>query len=270
MRAREIACFRKKVYAAASRAQRLMPWRDDHSSYAVFISEVMLQQTQVARVLIKYPPFIAHFPGFAALAGASLSDVMTLWEGLGYNRRAKHLRDAARIIVDDFGGECPRDIDTLRALPGIGRNTAAAICVYAFNDPVPYIETNIRSVYIHHFFKDRGSVHDNDILPLVHITIDRENPRRWFWALMDYGTILKKTEGNAARKSTSHRVQKKFSGSDRMIRGMIIRAVTRATRLTYEDLSAAVGNDPRAEKLATSLVREGLLLEERGTYLIGK
>jgi A/G-specific adenine glycosylase len=230
----------------------------------------MLQQTQVERVLKRYPPFIAHFPDFAVLAHASLAEVMVLWEGLGYNRRAKHLRDAARVIVGNFGGKCPRDTDSLRTLPGIGRNTAAAICVYAFNDPVPYIETNIRTVFIHHFFKDHISVHDNDILPLVDITIDRENPRRWFWALMDYGTILKKTEGNAARKSTSHRVQTKFNGSNRMIRGKIIRAVTHATRLTYDELSAAVDGDPRAEKLAASLVREGLLLEEQGTYLVGK
>lgn len=249
---------------------RPMPWREDCSPYAVLVSEVMLQQTQVDRVIPKYDAFVARFPGFRDLAGASLSEVYALWKGLGYNRRAKWLRDAAAAVMDQFGGELPCDVDLLCSLPGIGRNTAGAIAAYAFNEPVCYIETNIRTVFIHHFFRDRDDVTDKEILSLVGRTLDLKNPRVWYWALMDYGTMLKKREGNLSRKSAVHRPQKPFAASDRRIRGLILRHIGEKASSSAKELADATQAEPeRLKRLLTDLSKEGLIREESGVYRIG-
>ena len=173
--------------------RRDLPWRKTKDPYRILVSEFMLQQTQVARVAEKYEPFIERFPDFASLARAPLGDVIRAWSGLGYNRRALHLRETARIVVSRFDGRLPRGFDDLRALPGIGAATAAEIMNFAFNEPRAFIETNVRAVYIHHFFPGRKKVADAEILPLVERTLDAKNPRRWFYALMDYGVMLKKS-----------------------------------------------------------------------------
>jgi A/G-specific adenine glycosylase len=230
----------------------------------------MLQQTQVERVLRMFPPFVKKFPDFRTLACADLADVYELWQGLGYNRRAKYLRDAARLIVDTHRGQLPDTVNALTELPGVGKNTAAAIIVYAYNIPVPYIETNIRTVYIHHFFGDRDKISDNDILTYVNATIDTESPRDWFWALMDYGTHLKKTQGNASRKSTAYRAQSTFAGSDRKLRGLILQTISEGKRVSTQTLRVRTENDPRTDDVARKLVKEGLIREDCGIYRIGE
>ena len=267
---KELTAFRKTVLREYEKLSRPMPWRDDCSPYAVFISEVMLQQTQVERVIPKFSAFIGRFPGFRELAAAPLSDVYELWQGLGYNRRAKWLRDAALQIMERFGGELPRSIEQIMTLPGIGRNTAGAIMAYAFNESVTYIETNIRTVFIRHFFAERSGVDDSEILPLVELSLDRKNPRVWYWALMDYGTMLKKTEGNLSRKSRSHRAQTPFASSDRRIRGIILKHIGQRKSSQKEELLEAAGAGvERTEKLLDDLRREGLIREENGVYRIG-
>ena len=266
----ERKAFTLKVMNYYRDHNRPMPWRDDPSPYFVFVSEIMLQQTQVDRVLGMFPPFVERFPDFRALAEAPLSEVYALWKGLGYNRRAKYLRDAAKIIVAEFGGSLPDAPESLVELPGIGKNTAAAMIVYAYNIPVPYVETNIRTVYIHHFFDDRDDVSDHEILSLVEETIAKESPREWFWALMDYGTHLKKTTGNASRRSRSYRTQSSFAGSDRKVRGLIIRAVSEKEGISLKSLIGLTGNDPRTETITEKLVKEGLIREEKGHYRIGE
>lgn len=270
MKSKERKAFKIKVMDYFREHNRPMPWRDDPSPYFVFVSEIMLQQTQVDRVLGMFPPFVKRFPDFRSLAEAPLSDVYALWKGLGYNRRAKYLRDAAKIIVTEFSGRLPDSPELLVKLPGIGRNTAAAMVVYAYNTSVPYVETNIRTVYIHHFFYDRDDVSDAEILKLVEETIDTESPREWFWALMDYGTHLKKTAGNASRRSRSYRTQSSFAGSDRKVRGLIIRSVSEKEGITGRMLLKLTGNDPRTEAIAEKLVKEGLIREENGHYRIGE
>ena len=247
-----------------------MPWRENCSQYAVFVSEVMLQQTTVARVMEKYPPFIAAFPGFKPLAEASLSQVYPLWQGLGYNRRAKYLRDAAVQIMQRFGGNLPRTIEELSSLPGIGKNTAGAILAYAFNEPSVYIETNIRAVFIHHFFPGRTDVSDDEILPLVRQTCGRKNPRVWYWALMDYGTWLKKTQANPSRRGSAHKKQKPFKNSDRMIRGMIMKALADKGTMTEKELSALnVIYGERVLSQIEALAQEGLIRESEEIYRLG-
>ncbi len=196
----------------------------------------MLQQTQVARVVQKYPQFIATFPDFKTLAAAPLRDILQVWQGMGYNRRALFLKKIAQAVEEKFMGKLPHTIEELMTLPGIGKNTAASISAFAFHKPVVFIETNIRSVFMHCFFPDQGEVTDREILPLVETTLDRNNPREWYNALMDYGVMLKKNHRNLPRKSAHYQRQGKFEGSNRQARGKIIRILTETPLITEASL----------------------------------
>lgn len=211
--------FQKTVWDFYHEHKRFMPWRESHDLYSVLVSELMLQQTQVSRVIPKFESFMELFPSIESLARAPLSDVIIAWQGLGYNRRAKYLHQAA-IRIMEFG--VPTTQKELEQLPGVGRNTAAAIMAYAFNQPTVFVETNIRTVYIHEFFSDHDEVSDTEILKLVEQTCDTSNPREWFWALMDYGTFLKSQKLGSIRKSAQYKRQSVFKGSVREMRGSII------------------------------------------------
>ncbi len=246
--------------------RRDLPWRKTKDPYRILVSELMLQQTQVARVAGKYEPFVERFPDFASLARAPLRDVVRAWSGLGYNRRALHLREAARAVVSRFDGRLPRDFDVLRALPGIGPATAAEILNFAFNEPRAFIETNVRAVYIHRFFPRRKKVADAEILPLVERTLDAKNPRRWFYALMDYGVMLKKSRENPSRRSAHHARQARFEGSDRQARGRVVKALAER-RMNEKELAKSTGlRVARVRAIVPGLVRDGLVVR-RGAKL---
>lgn len=211
-----------------------LPWRHTTDPYLIVVSEVMLQQTQVDRVVPKYQAFVGRWGSAQALARAPLRDVLQAWQGLGYNRRARYLHECAKAVTEK-GGVFPDTHDALIKLPGIGSYTAGAVLAFAFNKPVPLIETNVRTVYIHHFFADQTDVTDTEILQLVTQTLDTHQAREWYWALMDYGSYLKKTHGNLNTKSSSYTKQSKFAGSNRQIRGAIIRTLA-AGSLTRTEL----------------------------------
>lgn len=202
-----------------------LPWRTTRNPYRICVSEVMLQQTQVDRVLPKYKEFVKVFPSVYTLARAPLVSVLRVWQGLGYNRRAKLLHECARVVTECHAGRFPRTYESLVALPGIGPYTAGAIMAFAYNEPYPMIETNIRAVYIHHFFAATDTVSDVAIRTLIIRTLDHANPRAWYSALMDYGAHLKKTIGNPNIQSKHYTKQTPFKGSDREIRGAIMRAL---------------------------------------------
>ncbi len=148
----EIRKFQKTIYRYYGKYGRTFPWRMTHNPYHILISEIMLQQTQVQRVMGKYEPFINAFPDFSSLARAPLRLILKQWQGLGYNRRAIALKLISRRIMEEFHGELPSSVETLMTLPGIGRATASAISAFAFHIPSVFIETNIRRVFIHGFF----------------------------------------------------------------------------------------------------------------------
>jgi A/G-specific adenine glycosylase len=226
----------------------------------------MLQQTQVPRVLERYRSFIERFPGFRELARAKLRDVLAAWSGLGYNRRALCLGETARIVVSEYAGRLPRDPEKLRSLPGVGPATAAAIAAFVFGRAYPLIETNIRAVYIHHFFSGRRSIGDGEIAPLVKATLDRRDPRRWYYALMDYGAALKKLHGNPSRRSAHHAVQTRFEGSSRQARGLVIRALGKRA-MSEREIAAVTGIGlSRIRAASAALEREGMLVR-RGPRL---
>lgn len=149
---KRLSDFVAAVWRNYTERGRHFPWRETADPYAIMVSEFMLQQTQTARVVPKYEAWLLRFPTVQSVADATLSDVLSLWSGLGYNRRAKFLYEACKTIRAEHGGALPRDAERLDALPGIGAYTARAIAAFAFNAAEVFIETNIRSAFIHFFF----------------------------------------------------------------------------------------------------------------------
>jgi A/G-specific adenine glycosylase len=264
----QVDTFRKVVWDFWEENARNFPWRENRGSYQIWISEIMLQQTQTERVVPKYLHFLEKFPTVEALAAAPLAEVLRHWQGLGYNRRGLNLHRAASEIVTRFHSQLPSDTTELLSLPGIGPYTAAAIQAFAFNLPSIVIETNIRAVYLHHFFPDQNKVPDAELLPLIEQTLAADQPRNWYSALMDYGTFLKTHYPNPSRRSRHHAKQSKFVGSDRQVRGQVIRFLTQHPTATAAQLSADL-TTPQQEKLPqilAALVKEGLINQEKKTY----
>ncbi|HEU4715485.1 MAG TPA: hypothetical protein VFS14_01510 [Candidatus Saccharimonadales bacterium] len=251
--------FQELLAAKGAELYRSMPWREDTRPYYVLVSELMLQQTQVDRVIPKFEAFTARFPDERALAEAALGEVLGLWNGLGYNRRAKYLSDAAKMVRTEFGGEFPSAYEDLLRLPGVGPNTAGAILAYAFNQPVAFIETNVRTVYFHHFFEGGDKVTDAELKKKVQETLDTEHPREFYWALMDYGTWLKKQGAGRIRQSAHYKKQSALKGSVREVRGQIVRALTAGDR-TRTELERLVDYDERFEPALKGLMTDGLVM----------
>lgn len=247
---------------------RRMPWRENTSSYYVLVSELMLQQTQVGRVIPKFEAFVGLFPTVETLAQAELGEVLRAWQGLGYNRRAKYLHEAAKKIVHDFGGVFPATQKELESLPGIGSNTAGAVLAYAFNQPVAFVETNIRTVLFYHFFEGAQDVSDTEVRSVMEQVIDWEHPREFYWALMDYGSYLKAGGVGRSAMSRHYKKQSPLAGSLREMRGRIIRALSHEA-LSEEQLKRAVSADERFGPALMGLVKEGLVaLDSVGRYKV--
>jgi A/G-specific adenine glycosylase len=248
--------FQELIFQKGHELYRDMPWRDDTRPYYVLVSELMLQQTQVERVIPKFTAFITRFPGVETLAQASLADVLVLWQGLGYNRRAKFLHETAKAVV--ALGDFPSEEAALLLLPGVGKNTAGAIRAYAFNQPSIFVETNVRTVYFHHFFQDGDIVDDKQIIELLEQTINREHPREFYWALMDYGSFLKRSGAGRITQSKHYKKQSALKGSVREVRGLIIKRLVENDS-TLDALKKVVVQDERFMSALKSLEKEGLV-----------
>ena len=241
----ELRAFVEFVAKKGCELYRDLPWRRTYDPYAIWISEVMLQQTQVSRVDGRWQRWLERFPTVDALAAAAPSDVLEEWQGLGYNRRALSVHRAAQAI-SEAGGVFPQDPKELVKLPGIGPATAAGICAFAFNLHGVYLETNVRTVFLHELYPQAEGVPDSELVPLVELTCpasvedaadvaDAANvanadeteltPRSWYYALLDYGAYLKKTIPNPSRRSKSHVKQSRFEGSHRQKRAELLRVL---------------------------------------------
>lgn len=263
--------FQATVLGYYKKNKRSLSWRtpvikNRMDPYKIMVSEIMLQQTQASRVENKYKQFLEKFPTVHSLAVASLSDVLEVWQGLGYNRRAKYLRDAAVKIVAEYGGMLPDDSSALTKLPGIGPNTAAAIVVYSYDKPAVFIETNIRAVYIYHFFTNQNKVTDKQILELVNRTLPADNFREWYWALMDYGTYIKKQFGSHNSHSKHYAKQSTFHGSKRQVRGQVLRELSHGP-LNTSMLSASI-QDERLKDVLDDLLHEKLIQYDGNIYRV--
>ncbi len=280
--------FKKIVLEFYKKYRRDLPWRQptlklrhgkkDFDPYRILVSEIMLQQTQVLRVIPKYKSFLKNFPTVRALARAPLSAVLKEWQGLGYNRRAKMLHEAAKAIVKEHKGAVPHSHAELVALPGIGVYTARAVRVFAWNEPDALIETNVRASVLHHFFPEeaehrgmnadkRRKIHDREVLAIVERVLDKENPREWYAALMDYGSHLKATRPNPSRASAHHAKQKPFKGSDREIRGAILRALSGHSH-TKQQLFKMPFAKKRLEVQLKALLKEKLITLHVSRYTL--
>ncbi len=217
--AREIQKFQRYIFAWWKTHKRDLPWRHTHDPYKILVSEVMLQQTQVSRVLPKYEEFLTAFPTVYALAKTSPAEVLKVWKGMGYNRRALYLHKAAQIICVTYKGCFPKDYELLTKLPGLGIYTARALLVFAYKENVAMVDTNIRQIITHFFFDDiaqKASI----IADVADQLLPKGKSWEWHQALMDYGAIAL----NVSR-ITSHVSQKKsipFRESNRFYRGRIM------------------------------------------------
>jgi len=268
--------FKKTVWSYYRAHRREMPWRGDITPYRVVVSEMMLQQTQVSRITKKFESWMRRFPDWQTLSDAPIKDVLREWSGLGYNRRALYLKRIAEMIMADPARDL-KAVMSARKLPGIGPNTAGAIRAFAFNEPVPFIETNIRSVFIHFFFsKKRGKVRDDEIMLLIRRALSdktiKTHAREWYYALMDYGAHLKSRiagTSNPSRKSVHHVRQKPFKGSNRELRSNILKSVMAgpageaALVRRFKEWPAK-----QTKENIGDLVREGFMVKRGSVYTI--
>lgn len=266
--------FQRTVWNYYKKHGRDLPWRNTSNPYHILVSEVMLQQTQVSRVLEVYPQFIRAFPTVKALAEAPFPDVLAVWQGMGYNRRAKYLHDAAQVIAEKYKGRVPRTYEELVALPGIGPSTAGGVLAFAFNIPVVFIETNIRRVFIHHFFPRQKQVSDQAIGQIVTATLDAQNPKEWYYALFDYGSFLGKSGGkNPNLRSKHYAKQSPFEGSRRQLRGRILKAMLEKERMGKSELFTLDKTGERTNEIPSilsDLEREGFITRQKSEYILKK
>ncbi len=259
--------FQNKIYTFYKNYGRHhLPWRHSTDPYCILVSECMLQQTQVDRVIPKYEAFIKRFPTVKSLAKASLPEVLQLWSGLGYNRRARMLYNAAQEIV--VANKFPTDLEELQTLSGVGPYTASAILAFAYNKPVIMIETNIRTVFIHEFLNGKSNITDTKIKEYIQHTLDTENPREWYAALMDYGAYLKKKYPNPSRKSAHHTIQKPFKGSLREVRGHILKELCSRSVHADEFMKSNFPKD-KIQKALRDLEKDKLIIHHNGMWEIG-
>ncbi len=269
--------IQKTIYALRnyySICQRELPWRKKtNNPYHVLVSEVMLQQTQVDRVIPKFKIFITTFPTIQTLANATPASILRVWSGLGYNRRALALGSAARCIVSEYNGKIPRDRNLLQKLPGIGTYTSGAICAFAYNKGEVFVETNIRTVVAHHIYPQHRCIseemiHDAVCVMLSYAKKKRIQPNTFYSALMDYGAHLKETGISVAHRVAVSTKQKKFSGSVRQARGLIVRTLLEEPHgLSKKAFIKRVTHQKRTSALC-ALMKDGIVVCEGNTYTL--
>ncbi|MDR0784615.1 MAG: A/G-specific adenine glycosylase [Treponema sp.] len=264
-----ISAFKTEVNAFFTQQGRSFPWRENTTPWGVAVSEFMLQQTQTERVTPFFKRWMERWPTPAALADASLEDALREWVGLGYNKRCRFLKECARVICVKHGGKVPETPAELTQLPGVGAYTAGAVACFAYNYPSVFIETNIRATILNFFFKDAASVSDKKLVPILEEALDRENPRQWYWALMDYGAALKKTGENPSRRSAHYAKQSTFDGSFRQLRGKVVRSLAIDGKANAEELAFRTGIAPDdLYRALSALNRDSIVAEQEGVYQI--
>ena len=262
--------FQKLINSWYREYRRDLPWRNTFDAYSILVSEIMLQQTQVSRVLNYYDKFLKTYPTFSALATADNKTLFDLWSGLGYWKRALNLKKIAEIVEEKYEGVLPREINILKTLPGIGEYTSAALLCFIYNYPVAFIETNIRKVIKHFFFKDEEFVSDKEIYKIAELTLDRNNPREWNYALMDYGSSqFKKNNTGKTFKRES------FANSNRYYRGELIRFINLNGEVSISEIRKLLNNmsqdkitNSRLNIILDSLVKDELIINRGESYFI--
>jgi A/G-specific adenine glycosylase len=260
----EIDAFQRHILDWYEVFKRDLPWRCDPDPYHVLVSEVMLQQTQVDRVIPKYLAFLERFPTLSVLAEASTADVLRQWQGLGYNRRALNLRRAAEVAVREHGGRLPPSVEVLESLPGIGKYTARAVASFAFGIQVPVVDTNVRRVLSDWVGRE---LTDRETWELAQRVLPEGRAADWNSAMMDYGALVKK----ATPRKTGVKPEP-FGSTNRFWRGRIVDALREAPVLSMEGLLEALPypnrDEERVRGLVLALHEEGLLQYDAGQDVV--
>lgn len=274
----KLSAFKREVWNYYKKNKRVFPWRETKDPYRILVSEIMLQQTQADRVVVKYNSFIQKWPTVKKLADADVRDVLKEWSGLGYNRRGKNLWLLAKTVVANDAGVIPNTPEELEKLPGVGPYTARAILAFAFSKPYSCIETNIRAVFIYYFFpksksKTTTKIADDTLFPLIEKTLDKKNPREWYYALMDYGSYLKKQKLSTNDRHKIYRKQTVFKGSTREARGAIMRELiaSHATLSKLEEkikLSRPHIAESKIREAITVMEKEKIIMKKRSSYYL--
>lgn len=260
--------FKQSVWDYFRQNGRTFAWRQNINPYRVFVSEIMLQQTQTHRVAQKFDAFVSVLPDFQKLARAPFPVVLGLWQGLGYNRRAKYLLTAAIRIMGEYAGHLPSDPLILRTFDGIGPATSCSMVTFAFNKPTIFIETNIRAAFIHHFFKGQSNIADSQLMPLIEQALDQQNPRQWYYALIDYGVMLKQQFINPSRASKHYFKQSRFQGSVRQMRGHILQLLLARGKLELFELESLSDYDERLPVALAQLINEHFVCQDEHRYCL--
>jgi A/G-specific adenine glycosylase len=267
----EISEFKGIISSYFEEKGRSFPWRTDTRPWGVLVSEFMLQQTQTEQVIPYWERWMRLWPAPEDLNKVSLEDALREWSGLGYNHRGRYVKDCARIITKKYGGKVPETPAELLSLPGIGAYTAGAVACFAYNHPGVFIETNIRASVLHFFFQGQNGVKDREIYPILEEALDRENPRRWYWALMDYGAALKRLTRNPGRRSARYSRQSSFKGSFRQIRGGLVKALVSRGPASAEELLEHTGFEREDLYRALAVLeKETMIAETGGIYRISE
>lgn len=274
--------FNKTLFLWHKKNYRKMEWRDTHDPYRILVSELMLQQTQVARVKEKYPEFIKKFPTVSKLATAPLGDVLRLWSGLGYNRRAKFLHQCAKQVVSEYGGKFPDTYEELVTLSGVGRSTAGALLAFAFGADTPMIDTNIRRILIRVFFLGRKLPTDSELYDFAVSIIPKGKGREWNYAMLDLGATLcsarnhkeecplMKLHGNVG-DFVYKKPQKKFADSGRFYRGKLVKYLSTNDSISFAGAKKLlIPYTGEVSNLLESLVKEGLISKKKAMYSLPK
>ena len=263
-----LSAFKALILTFYAQHGRPFIWRETCDPYAILVSEVMLQQTQTGRVVPKYEAFLSRWPDFSSLAEASTESLLSVWKDLGYNRRSLNLGKRAK-MTEAWDWTIPNDRVLIESLPGVGKATSAAIRSFCFGEKSVYLETNIRRVLLTAFYPEQDEVKDKDLELLLHdLSLINEDMKIWYYALMDYGVLLKALLPNANKRSAHYTKQKKFENSNRQIRGQLIHLLTdtgaKELSAIYEILSSF--EDERILNSLDQLSQEGFVQEKEGVY----
>ena len=238
-----------------------LPWKKNHTCYRIIVSEIMLQQTQVTRVMPKYVEWMRRYPTLTTLRKSSLKEILVLWQGLGYQRRAKALYTLAQKNTT-----LPRTFEGLVLLDGIGVYTASAVMAFAYNTfSHPVLETNIRTALIEEFHQGETEIHDgllyDDLVRLENNrSVQKVGARIWYYALMDYGAHLKQNKISHNKKSKHKSTATPYKGSMRQLRAKVLFSITKGLELP---------NDDRLSYVLEKLIHEGYIVKNKeGTYSI--
>ncbi len=256
--------FQKKILAFYQQHKRDLPWRKTTDPYPILVSEFMLQQTQVSRVIEYYTRWIDNWPTVQSLANSAYKNVLTAWMGLGYNRRAMYLHKTAQIIVHEFDGDVLKAVKQFDKLPGIGPYTSKAVQIFSANADIATVDTNIRRIFIKEFQLPE-SISDKALFKIAEKCLPKERSRDWHNALMDYGALYLTSKKTGIKPKTQ---QSRFQGSDRQIRGQILRLLLKETQSLYQIQDQLDVDINRLSIILEKMKKEKTIDKKNDSYLL--